>query len=82
MISKSSNNFLTLDLRGIPCPINFIRCRLAVEDLIAQDCLEVYLDMGEPENTVVSGLLKEGHQVEIVEQGPSWIKLRVICGVR
>ncbi len=82
MIINSSENLLVLDLRGIPCPINFVRCRLALENLNSKDCLEVYLDLGEPEDSVVSGLLREGHKVEIVERDKSWIKLMVISGVR
>ena len=69
-----------IELRGLPCPINFIRCRLALEELNPLDLLQVDLDRGEPEMMVISGLKKEGHQVEIVLQEDSWIRLNVICG--
>ena len=29
-----------IDLRGTPCPINFIRCRLALEGLKAKERLQ------------------------------------------
>ena len=50
-----------LDLRGTPCPANFVRCRLALEELNQNNSLQVDLDRGEPEETVLSGLRKEGY---------------------
>ena len=81
MIYKGSSNSF-IDLRGTPCPVNFVRCKLAIEELSYQDYLEVYLDKGEPEEMVVSGLKSEGHHVEIVHEDISWIKLNIFCGVR
>ena len=79
MTSKSSSNSL-LDLRGTPCPINFVKCKLAIEELSLKECLEIYLDKGEPEEMVISGLKNEGHDVQIVQHNSSWIKLIVVCG--
>lgn len=52
-----------LDLRGTPCPLNYIRTRLALEKLPAGAELEVWLDRGEPERMVSEGLHQEGHAV-------------------
>jgi TusA-related sulfurtransferase len=54
----------TLDLRGTPCPLNYVRTRLALEKLPPGARLEVDLDGGEPERMVVEGLRAEGHRVE------------------
>mgnify|MGYP001827681871 CR=1 FL=1 len=54
-----------LDLRGTPCPLNFIRTRLALEKVPAGGELVVSLDSGEPERMVSEGLRAEGHHVEI-----------------
>jgi TusA-related sulfurtransferase len=54
-----------LDLRGTPCPLNFIRTRLALEKVPAGGELRVRLDRGEPERMVSEGLRAEGHHVEI-----------------
>jgi len=45
----------SLDLRGTPCPVNFIRCKLTLEQMSSGDCLEVCLDRGEPEAMVLDG---------------------------
>ena len=42
-----------LDLRGTPCPLNFIRTKLALEKLSAGEWLQVDLD-AEPEEMVTS----------------------------
>ena len=54
-----------LDLRGTPCPVNYIRTRLALEALPAGASLEVWLDRGEPERMVSEGLRHEGHAVQL-----------------
>ena len=43
----------SLDLRGTPCPVNFIRCKLTLESMQSGDCLKVHLDRGEPEAMVL-----------------------------
>ena len=54
-----------LDLRGTPCPLNFIRSRLALEKIPLGAELLVDLDRGEPEQMVVEGLRGEGHRVSV-----------------
>ena len=43
----------SLDLRGTPCPVNFVRCKLTLETMHPGDQLDVDLDRGEPEEMVV-----------------------------
>ena len=66
-----------LDLRGTPCPVNFVRCRLALEALNQNNSLQVDLDRGEPEETVLSGLRKEGYKIKIIQIEGNWIRFLV-----
>ena len=66
-----------LDLRGTPCPVNFVRCRLALEALNQNNTLQVDLDRGEPEETVLSGLRKEGYEIKIIQIEGNWIRFLV-----
>jgi TusA-related sulfurtransferase len=52
-----------LDLRGTPCPLNFIRTKLALERLAPGAQLKVALDCGEPEHMVSEGVAQAGHAV-------------------
>ena len=69
-----------LDLRGTPCPVNFIRCRLTLETMAPGERLTVILDRGEPEAMVVPGLKQEGHQIVVEGGDEAWIALKVTCG--
>lgn len=67
-----------LDLRGTPCPLNYVRTRLALEKLPAGAELEVWLDRGEPERLVSEGLRQEGHAVLLTPlEGDSAVRLTV-----
>ena len=67
-----------INLRGTPCPINFVRCRLEIERLNANQYLQVDLDRGEPETMVISGLKEEGYRVKIILEESDWIRFVVI----
>ena len=76
----TSNADQQLDLRGTPCPVNFIRCKLTLERMSAGQVLVVTLDRGEPEAMVVPGLQQDGHRVDMAAEAESWVTLRVTCG--
>tara|TARA_Y100001968_G_scaffold125726_1_gene114727 strand:+ start:402 stop:647 length:246 start_codon:yes stop_codon:yes gene_type:complete len=57
-----------LDLRGFVCPVNFVRCCLALEELSIHEVLKVDLDIGESETSVIDGLQKKGYKVNILNK--------------
>lgn len=59
-----------LDLRGVPCPLNFVRTKLQLEMLQGGDRLEIWLDAGEPILQVPTSLEVAGHRVITLEQQP------------
>ena len=54
----------TLDLRGTPCPLNFVRTKLKLQRMPAGMLLEVWLDAGEPVEQVPDSLRSAGFLVE------------------
>ncbi len=70
---------MNLDLRGTPCPVNFIRSRLALESLPPKETLQIDLDKGEPEDMVIDGLRNDGHNVEIICEADNWVRVMVTC---
>ena len=66
-----------LDLESIPCPLNVVKCKLAIEKLSANEILIVYLDKGEPEVMVKKALKEMKYLVEIIEEDEKKIKLKV-----
>jgi tRNA 2-thiouridine synthesizing protein A len=53
----------TVDLRGISCPTNFVRAKLALEEIEAGEVVEFLLDDGEPVKNVPRSLKAEGHKL-------------------
>ena len=54
-----------LNLCGLDCPINFVKCCLALENLPSNQVLKVDLDIGEAETNVIDGLNEKGYKVQI-----------------
>ena len=53
-----------LDLRGVACPMNFVKTRLFLDKVPAGDVLNVLLDAGELVESVTSSVGAEGHAIE------------------
>jgi TusA-related sulfurtransferase len=56
-----------LDLRGTPCPLNFVRTKLKLEQMASGARLEVWLDPGEPIEQVPDSLKMDGYEVEAIQ---------------
>jgi tRNA 2-thiouridine synthesizing protein A len=56
-----------IDLRGVLCPINFVKTKLKLEMLDSGQVLEIILDDGEPIRSVPRSIKEEGHKVVKVE---------------
>lgn len=55
------------DLRGVACPMNYVKTKLKLEMMDAGEKLEVWLDAGEPIKNVPMSLKNDGHKVLIQE---------------
>ena len=53
----------TIDLRGISCPTNFVKAKLALEDLGDGSIARILLDDGEPVKNVPRSLKADGHKL-------------------
>ncbi len=55
----------TLDLRGVICPLNWVRARLALEPLEPGDAIRLRLDPGEALENVPRSAREEGHRADV-----------------
>ena len=55
------------DLRGVACPMNYVKTKLKLEMMDTGEKLEVWLDAGEPIKNVPMSLKNDGHKVLIQE---------------
>ena len=67
----------TLDLRGVMCPMNFVKTKLKLESMGAGQHLEILLDTGEPFQNVPKSLDDEGHTIVAVVREEEFCRLRV-----
>ncbi len=58
----------SLNLRGTPCPINFVRTKLKLETMAPGQILEVWLDAGEPIEQVPDSLRMEGYLIQSIDE--------------
>ncbi|WP_018249267.1 sulfurtransferase TusA family protein [Orenia marismortui] len=69
------------DLRGVKCPMNFVKAKVALAPLNSGDILDIYLDEGEPIANVPQSLISEGHEVlskEKREDGSYSLKVKKV----
>ncbi len=57
-----------LDLRGVACPLNFVRSKLRLEQLPVGARLCLWLDAGEPLAMVPPGLSEAGHHIMSLQE--------------
>ena len=67
-----------LDLRGFSCPVNFVKCCIALEKLSINQVLKVDLDLGEAETSVMEGLKERGYNVKIYNRDSKKVTLLIL----
>jgi TusA-related sulfurtransferase len=56
-----------LDLRGVGCPLNYVKTRVALDRIAPGECIEVWVDHGEPEENVPRSCEEDGFPVLLQE---------------
>ncbi|MCK4846578.1 MAG: sulfurtransferase TusA family protein [Deltaproteobacteria bacterium] len=67
----------SIDLRGVMCPINFVKTKLRLESMEDGQILEVILDSGEPIQNVPKSLKDEGYKIVEVKKEDDCFRLKV-----
>jgi len=67
----------SIDLRGVMCPINFVKTKLKLEAMNPGEILEVILDSGDPIQNVPKSIKEEGHKIIEVKKEGDFFRLKV-----
>ena len=67
----------SMDLRGVACPLNFVKAKLQLEKMLSNQILEVLLDSGEAIESVPPSLIEEGHVILLQEQVGNCFKVLI-----
>ena len=66
-----------LDLKSVPCPLNVVKVKLALEKLSKNEQLIVELDKGEPEEMVLNNLKEMGCFFKQIKENDKSIKIKI-----
>lgn len=69
-----------LDLKGTPCPLNYVKVKLFLEELEPGSIIDIYLDEGEPMSNVPKSLENDGHEILQIEKLEEFYRVRVKKG--
>jgi len=67
-----------LDLKAVPCPLNVVKIKLALEKLSKNEQLIVELDKGEPEEMVLKNLKEMGCLYEQINEYEKFLKIKIL----
>ena len=67
-----------LDLKSVPCPLNVVKIKLALEKLSKNEQLIVELDRGEPEEMVLNNLKEMGYMFKQIKESEKFIKIKIL----
>ena len=67
-----------LDLKSVPCPLNVVKIKLALEKLSKNEQLVVELDRGEPEEMVLNNLKEIGCLFKQIKENEKFIKIKIL----
>ena len=67
-----------MDLRSVPCPLNVVKIKLALEKLSKNEQLIVELDKGEPEEMVLKNLKEMGCFYEKINEHEKFLKIKIL----
>jgi len=61
-IGKANDKGFIIDLRGVECPLNFVKAKLELEKIAVGQVLEVLLDDGEPVRNAPASFAEQGQE--------------------
>ena len=67
-----------LNLKSVPCPLNVVKIKLALEKLSKNELLIVELDKGEPEEMVIKNLREMGVFFKQIKENEKFIRIEVV----
>ena len=67
-----------LDLKSVPCPLNVVKIKLALEKLSKNEQLIVELDKGEPEEMVLNNLREMKCLFKQIKENEKSIKIKIL----
>jgi sulfite reductase (ferredoxin) len=75
--NQQQEGIARIDLRGVECPLNFVKAKLELEKIDIGDVLEILLDEGEPVRNVPDSFTEQGQEVLAVKKADGHYIVRI-----
>ncbi len=72
------NSLKYLNLRSVPCPLNVVKIKLALQKLSKNEQLIVELDKGEAEEMVLNNLKEMGCLFKEIKENEKFLKIKIL----
>lgn len=77
MDTKNIKPDFVMDLRGVECPLNFVKTKIKLYSMAKDEILEVLLDPGESVQSVSESVIQDGHNILFQAQISNYYKLSI-----
>ena len=77
MDTKNIKPDFVMDLRGVECPLNFVKVKIQLEKMETGKILEVLLDPGEAIESVPPSVKEEGHEILMQNKIQNYYKILI-----
>ena len=77
IVEKAETNNHIIDLRGVVCPLNFVKAKLELEKIAVGEVLEILLDNGEPVRNAPASFVEQGQEVMEVKNVGDYFSVKV-----
>jgi TusA-related sulfurtransferase len=57
-----------IDIKGLVCPMTFVKAKLAIEGMDEGEVLEILLDYEEASRSIPNSMKEHGHEVLVVDK--------------
>ena len=71
------NSLRYLDLTSVPCPLNVVKIKLALEKLSSNEQLIIEIDKGETEEMVLNNLKEMGYSFSQINEYENSLKIKI-----
>ena len=66
-----------IDLRGVDCPLNFVKTKIQLDKMKSEQIVEVWLDPGEAIESVPPSVIEEGHKILSIKAIENYFKVLI-----
>ncbi len=77
-MEKDIKSNFVMDLRGVECPLNFVKTKIQLDKMQSNQVLEIWIDAGEAIESVPPSVIKEGYKISLKELVDDYYRVLIL----